>query len=124
MDWVVLYLLGAFVLLYVLYEYGAISVKSSRVLIFIGTIYSARYKRSNGTIRRVFRPSESREYLFSFSSELSRGSVAVEILDNKKQSLLHLEGHETGKLVLEKGKKYILVLRMQNADGAHHLEYF
>ena len=122
MDFVVLYLLGAFVLLYVLYECGVITIKSGRALLFVGTIYSARYKGCHRTLRRIVRPAESRVYQLVFSSELSKGSVSMEILDSKKQSLLTLEGQKTAELFMEKGKRYVLVLHLNNADGAHHLD--
>lgn len=110
-------------LLWFLYDRGLISVKMSRALIFVGTIFSARYKSFHGTLRRVLRPAQSRSYLFSFSSELSHGSVQAEIYDQEKNLLLCLKGHEERELYLEQGRKYLLVLRASSADGAHHLEW-
>ena len=119
---VVFYLLGLAGLLFLLYDRGFISVKSACSLLFVGTIYSARYKGAHGTIRRVVRPAESRLYQLCFSSELSKGSASMEILDGQKQSLLTLEGQQVEEIFLEKGKKYILILRLIHADGAHHLD--
>lgn len=119
---VVIYLLGLAALLFLLYDRGFISVKSARSLLFVGTIYSARYKSAHGTIRRIVRPGESKVYQLCFSSELDKGSVSMEILDSKKQSLLTLEGQQTAELFLEKGKRYVLVLHLKHADGAHHLD--
>ena len=119
---IVFYLLGLAALLCLLYDRGFISVKNARSMLFVGTIYSARYKSAHGTIRRIVRPAESRVYQLVFSSELSKGSVSMEILDGQKQSLLTLEGQKTAELFMEKGKRYVLVLRLKNADGAHHLD--
>ncbi len=115
--------LTVILLLFFLYDRGFISVKMGRALIFVGTIFSARYKGFHGTIRRVLRPAESKSYLFSFSSELSCGSIEAEIFDKENNLLLHLQRHEKKELYLEQGNKYILVLRARSADGAHHLEW-
>ncbi|MBP1581961.1 MAG: hypothetical protein J6A26_06160 [Oscillospiraceae bacterium] len=110
-------------LMVLLYQRGLISVKMGRALVFVGTIYSARYKSFHGTIRRVFRPAENKTYRFSFSSQLNSGSAEIEILDKKNQVLLHLQGMEQKELYLEQGEKYLIVLRCRSADGAHHLEW-
>ena len=113
--------LAVVLLLLFLYDRGFISVKMGRALIFVGTIFSARYKSFHGSIRRVLRPAET--YLFSFSSELSRGSIEAEIFDKENHLLLQLQKHEIKELYLEQGRKYLLVLRARSADGAHHLEW-
>ena len=98
-------------------------MKMSRAILFIGTIHSARYKSFHGSIRRILRPAESKGYRFTFSSELERGAVEMEILDRNKNLLLHLQRHEEKEVFLEKGKKYFLVLKAHSADGAHHMEW-
>ena len=110
-------------LLFFLYDRGYISIKTSRALIFVGTVYSVRYKSFHGTVRRVIRPAESKSYHFVFSSELNSGSVGAEIFDKENRLLLQLQRHEEKELYLEKGQKYVLVLRARFADGAHHLEW-
>ena len=119
----ILFPLAVAFLLVFLYDRGFLSVKMSRAILFIGTIYSARYKSFHGSIRRVLRPVESKGYRFTFSSELERGAVEMEILDRNKNLLLHLQRHEEKEVFLEKGKKYFLVLKAHSADGAHHLEW-
>ncbi len=109
-------------LLFFLYDRGAISVKMGRALVYIGSIYSARYKSFHGKLKRVYRPAESRVYCFVFSSELTCGSVELELLDKEKKQLLLLKGQETKEVFLEQGKRYQLILRCRSADGAHHLE--
>lgn len=122
MKFILLPLAVVFLLVF-LYDRGFLSVKMSRAILFIGTIYSARYKSFHGSIRRVLRPAESKTYLFSFSSELSRGSIEAEIFDKENHLLLQLQKHEIKELYLEQGRKYLLVLRARSADGAHHLEW-
>lgn len=109
-------------LLFFLYEKGLISAKMGRSLLFVGSIYSARYQSFHGKLWRVYRPAESRVYRFTFSSELSRGSVELELVDKEKKQLLLLKGHDSKELFLEQGKRYRLCLRCSSADGAHHLD--
>ena len=109
-------------LLFFLYFRGLISVKCTRSLYWVGTIFSASYKSCYGRIIRIIRPSESRNYLICFSSQLTKGTVRAELLDKNKVCLLVLEGHMNQELHLEQGEKYYLVLHLKNADGAHHFE--
>jgi len=111
---------GAF--LFFLYDRGMISVKMGRALVYIGTIYSARYKSFHGKLWRVYRPAESRTYRLVFSSELTCGSTELELLDREKKQLFLLQGNETKEIFLEQGKRYQLILRCRSADGTHHLE--
>ena len=50
----------------------------------------ASFDSCTGYTRRVARVKESRRYQVSFSSELRKGEVSVELLDAKKQQIMHL----------------------------------
>lgn len=118
-----LLILGAMLLLFwLLYDRGFLTVSKKRALYFVGKVEAATYKNCSGTIHRIFRPKENREYCFSLDLQLNKGAVTMELLDRREHCLLRLNSyHNRGTVSLERGEKYYLLVRFEEAEGSHKL---
>ncbi len=106
----------------VAYESGLITMKLkfSRALLWVGNIHKARYSKCSGCYKKVFRPKESRSYHYHFQAELSKGSISMKLLSGK-ESLFVLNESAEGDIDLEKGRRYVLELTLDHADGSHQM---
>ena len=111
--------------MWLLYRNGLMVVNSKRAVSFIGSDRGRRasFTACTGTIRRIVRFSQSKNLRMVFSPVLTKGRVAVELLDSRKQSLLRLdEARPTGSIFVEKGQRYHLVFHFQSATGEYSLQ--
>ena len=111
--------------MWLLYQNGLMVVNSKRAVSFVGSDRGRRasFTACTGTIRRIVRFSQSKSLRMVFSPVLTKGSVAVELLDSRKQSLLRLdETCPTGSIFVEKGQRYHLVFHFQSATGEYFLQ--
>ena len=111
--------------MWLLYDRGLMVFNSKRAVSFVGSDRGRRasFTACTGTIRRILRFSESKTLRVVFSPVLTKGSVAVELLDSQKQLLLRLdESCPTGSVTVEKGKRYHLIFRFQSATGEYTLQ--
>lgn len=111
--------------MWLLYDRGLMVLNAKRAVSFVGNDRGRRasFTACTGTIRRILRFSESKIVRVVFSPVLSRGSVALELLDSQKQPLLRLdEACPTGSVSVEKGKRYHLIFRFQSATGEYTLQ--
>ena len=84
----------------------------------------ARFSGCSGTIKRVVRFTESREYHFALATELEKGEIRVTLLDSKKKTVLCLDRHTSeGLLEAEAGKRYELVIHFESASGSYELDW-
>lgn len=113
------------ILYYVLYINGYMILTSKRAMMFIGTQRGkeARFTVCTGYIRRVIKFEESREYEFTFNAELSKGNVSVELLDASKKRVLFLKENRCGKVSVEAGKRYYLMIRFESSTGSYQLDW-
>ena len=126
-NWLLIVPLAA--LFYLLYINGILVLSNKRAAVFVGSIRgkercSARFCACSGQMRRVFRFEESMNYHFTFTNELSEGTLRVEVLDGKKNKLLVLDSDQSeGNIEVDKKKRYYLVFRFQSATGSYELAW-
>ena len=98
---------------------------NKRALSFMGSQggKKARFTRCNGYIKRMVRFKEDGVCHFSLKKELAMGTVRAEIQGSKKEVLLQLSSDDSKKLVVEKGKKYFLVIHFENATGSYEIDW-
>ena len=111
--------------MWLLYQNGLMVVNSKRAVSFVGSDRGRRasFTACTGTIRRIVRFPQSKNLRMVFSPVLTKGSVAVELLDDRKQPLLRLdETCPTGSISVKKGQRYYLVFHFQSATGEYSLQ--
>ena len=127
-DWQKLIVLAVLIAaaLYLLYQFGWMAVRSKYALLYTGSLRGgrARFSGCSGSVRRILRVRESRNYRFSFALELTRGEVTAELSDGSGQQLFLLDSRQqTAEVPLNYGEKYHLVIRYRSAAGKHDLQY-
>ncbi|HOQ74406.1 MAG: hypothetical protein WAP45_11085 [Limnochordia bacterium] len=115
---------------YLLYINGFLVIRAISALVFFspvpwwGTAPRARVKACTGFVRKVIKFKESRTYHFSFSSEVSKGSITAEIQGRNKETLLVLDGEKTSDVLdVQSGERYYLVVRFKRATGSFELSW-
>ena len=115
---------------YILYINGFLVIRAMSALVFLSTTRwwstrpSAKVRSCTGFARKVLKFKESRTYHFSFTSELSKGSITAEIQGRNKETLLLLDGDNTsGVLDVKAGERYYLVVRFKGATGNFELSW-
>lgn len=121
--WASLFILISIILFYVLWINGYLIISRKASALFIGSFrppkrYKIRFVSCNGYIKKVIKVKESRNYIFSFNSNVTKGAVAAEIQDGNKRILLQLDkDNPESDIGLEKNYRYYLVFRFTKADG-------
>ena len=113
-------------LFYFLYMHGFLILNSKRAVAFVGKKRGkeASFTSCTGQIKRILRFREDTEISFTFSCELSKGTVAAEIYDQKKTLLLHLDSETpSGQIAVKKDQRYLLVFRFDHASGEYFLDW-
>ena len=115
---------------YILYINGFLVIRAISALVFFSTNRKWRIKPSaivracTGWTRKVLKFKESRTYHFSFTSELSKGSITAEIQGRNKETLLLLDSDNTsGVLDVKAKERYYLVVRFKGATGRFELSW-
>ena len=111
---------------YLLYINGYMITNMKRAIMYIESQRGkhASFDSCTGFTRRVTRFKESRRYHVSFSSELRKGEVSVELLDAKKQQIMHLTGtQQSVEIDINKTKRYYLVVHFKSATGKYDLHW-
>lgn len=128
MDKIILFILFlAFgCLCYFLYINGYMITNMKRAIMYVESQRGkhASFDSCTGFTRRVVKFKESRRYHVSFSSELRKGEVSVELLDAKKQQIMHLtRTQQSVDIDIDKTKRYYLVVRFKSATGKYDLHW-
>jgi hypothetical protein len=100
--------------------------QSKRAVSYIGALRGkkATFTSCTGQIRRIVRFRESRPYQLNFDCQLSSGEMSVELLDSdRKRMFLLKNGQKQVTVVLEKGKRYVLIFHFERATGSYSLEW-
>lgn len=116
---------------YTLYINGYLIVKSIMALVFRGSARrwwkgrpAARVVACSGWVRKVIRFKESREYQFTFVSNVSKGSITTEVQNRKKETILKLDSENNhGFLAVDNRERYYLVVKFQKATGDFELTW-
>ena len=114
------------IVMYMLYRNGWMVLSSKSAVTFIGSNRgkSATFSGCSGSIKRIVRCAEDREYRFSLDAALTKGDMSVSLLGPDKRELLRLtESMPQGAVTLEKGTRYTLVLRFRSATGRYVLQW-
>ena len=114
------------IVMYLLYRNGWMVLSSKSAVTFIGSNRgkSATFSGCSGSIKRIVRCREDREYRFSLDAALTKGDLSVSLLGPDKRELLRLtETTPHGSVTLEKGARYTLVLRFRSATGRYALQW-
>ena len=114
------------IVMYLLYRNGWMILSSKSAVTFIGHNRgkSATFSGCSGSIKRIVRCKEDREYRFFLDVALTKGDMSVTLLGPDKKELLHLTGDEPrASINLEKGTRYTLVLRFRSATGRYALQW-
>ena len=107
-----------------LYINGCMIVNAKRAVMYIGSKNKAEFISCTGYIKRVIRFKTSKNYQFSFLSELSSGDVAVELLDDKKKQIMYLDNQiKKTELNINARKRYYLVFHFKQATGKYIFDY-
>ena len=113
------------ILSYLLYINGYMVVASKRAFMFLGSKRGkkAMFSSCTGYIKRVIKFKESKVYHVNFGLELEKGEVALELLDEKKQIILSLNGNDTSEIEVESRKRYYMILRFKSATGNYEVTW-
>lgn len=122
----VLIMAGIFGLFYILYLNGIIALTTKRSIMFIGSLNGkkARFTQCSGTLRRIVRFKESRNYYFMLDSMLTSGAMDIELLDSKNNQIMKLDAFLKSKSVyVEEKEKYYLLIRFHKATGSYEFDW-
>ena len=113
------------ILSYLLYINGYIVISSKYAFMFLGSKRGkkAMFSSCTGYIKRVIKFKESKVYHVNFGLELEKGEVALELLDEKKQIILSLNGNDTSEIEVESRKRYYMILRFKSATGNYEVTW-
>ena len=120
--WMMLILAALMLLSFVLYWYGGATVTTKMALKFVGNIKCATYRACTGKIRRIIRVKESGCVRFVLDSQLTRGEIAVELKDDRGETLWRLTPDSPeASADLTAGVRYRLTISLKSADGCFEL---
>ena len=110
---------------YFLYINGYMIINAKKATLFLGRERGkyARFASCSGYMKRVIRFKESREYEFSFETELEKGEVSVELWKGNKDKILSLTDRGIQTVTVESKERYYLVLRFVSATGNYHVDW-
>lgn len=110
---------------YLLYINGYMIINAKRATLFLGKERGkyARFASCSGYMKRVIRFRESREYVFSFETELEKGEVCVELWKGNKDKILSLTDRGTQTVSVESKERHYLILRFVSATGSYHIDW-
>ncbi len=117
------------VMMYVLYINGYMIVSLHKALFFRGDSLGifkknstkAKFSACSGSLRRIIKFKESGTYEFSFSPDLEKGNVSVEIQNSEKEILLLIDKNTSGRIHVQSGQRYHIIVRFKKAKGKYHL---
>lgn len=125
---VILILLILFIA-YVLYINGYGSFSNKSALMYIGSMpennkCKAKFVSCTGTVKRVVKFKENKDYQFCLKPNLSQGSFTVELQNKEKQTLIALsESKPIAKIEVYSKQRYYLVFRYKSATGDYMLNW-
>ena len=110
---------------YILYINGYMIMNAKKAILFFGKERGkyARFTSCSGYMKRVIRFKESREYEFSFETELEKGEVSVELWNGNKEKVLSLTNQGKQVISVDNKKRYFLILRFVSATGSYHVDW-
>ena len=87
-------------------------------------ILLARVVSCGGWVRKVIKFKESRQYQFTFGSDITKGSITAEIQNRDKKPILILDSENPqGILDVDSRERYYLVVRFNKATGSFEMKW-
>jgi len=117
------------VIYYVLYINGYMVVGSKSAKIFVGknrgtNAYWSQFAGCNGTLKRVARFRDSKEYKFRLDAGITEGTVSVELLDKDKNLIMKLTAENPDAcFTVDKKLRYYMVYKFEHATGSYELTW-
>lgn len=114
------------IVFYWLYTNGYLVINAKRALVYVGSMggRKASFTSCTGYTKRVVTFRESGSVDFRFDLELSKGDVAMELLDASKNCILRLDpAVQHAQIPIEAKKRYYLVFRFHSASGRYLLTW-
>ena len=117
---------------YILYINGLLVVNTKTALFYMGSprlgerqnCITAKFSSCNGVIKRVIRLREAQRYQFVFSSNMTKGSVSVELRGTGKEIVEILDRNNPCAVIsTDKAKRYRVATKFVNADGEYTLSW-
>ena len=110
---------------YILYINGYMIMNAKKAILFFGKERGkyARFTSCSGYMKRVIRFKESREFEFSFETELEKGEVSVELWNGNQEKVLVLSNQGKQVISVDNKKRYFLILRFVSATGSYHVDW-
>ena len=112
--------------MYLLYQNGWMILSSKTAASFVGSrgAKAASFSRCSGSVKRIVRFPEDREYTVTLNAALTAGTMTASLLGPDKNEMFCLGGDRTSATVtLEKQKRYTLILRFHSATGRYDLQW-
>ncbi len=115
-----------FTFIYVLYMKGMIPISVKSAVMFIGGpgCKKATFTSCNGYIKKIVKLEKDKVYNFTLHSNLTAGSIAVELIDKNKQIVLRLDvDNYTAVFGSNHSGRYTLIIRFHSATGEYELDW-
>ncbi len=113
-------------LLFLLYQNGLLAAQCKSAILYVESLRGtrARFSSCNGkTVRRI-KGKEDKAYQVIFDSQLTKGTVSMEILNSAKHPILCLDGAtKSGTIRIEKGKRYFFLVHFHSATGQYTIDW-
>jgi len=96
---------------------------SGSMLVF-GNKTSARMNRGTVILKKVMKFPYNGKCIVNLDCELRAGSIIVEIIDENKDKMVHLDiNNRTGSFSVKKKKQYYLVIQTFKMDGRYTVSW-
>ena len=117
------------VIFYVLYLNGYMVLGKKTAKIFVGknrgtNAYWSQFADCTGTLKRVARFRNSKEYKFHLDAGLAEGTVSVDLLDKEKNVIMSLTiENPDASFIVDKKNRYYMVYKFEHATGSYELTW-
>ena len=114
----------------VLYKQGYFIWGSKRAVMFAGSMLvlgdktSARMSRGTVLLKKVMKFRYNGKCTLKLDCELRNGDILVEVIDENKDKMVHLDVHNlSGSFPVRKDKNYYLVIQTFKMDGRYTVSW-
>lgn len=121
---IVIVLLCCALIWYILWINGCLFMSKKKALMFVCKTdkkerkITIRFKACDGSVKKILRFKEHKEYEISFQGTLTKGTCMLEILDSKKNNVLTLNlNDDSVRFAPDFSNRYKLVIRFDKAEG-------
>lgn len=123
-------LVGIILMCVVLYKQGYFIWGSKRAVMFAGPMLvfgnktSARMSRGTVILKKIMKFSYNGKVTLNLDCEVRNGGIIVEIIDENKDKMVHLDiNNLSGSFSVKKNKTYYLVIQTFKMDGRYTVSW-